>query len=408
MAAEDIIQRIVSKRKDLSVEDIKALIEAKKQKSGGYLTDEIAARIVAAELGIEIPTRTPRLKVLIKNLVSGLGKVTVVGRVVAVYPPRVFTDPLGTERKTSSLLMADKTGIIRITLWNDEVELIENLKIRRGKIIRVSNGYILEGKDGNLELRLGRRGKIEVSPEDIREQEYPAIPRLKNIREITLKQRNRRISLIGKIREKSSLSSFERRNGSLGQFIRLVLTDETGTIPIVAWNEQAKTIEKTDLNNFLLLVNAKVKERIDHSLEIHVDHRTYVEVLDEDTLKQIVPKKKLIQVSEIKHEGKLAVLEGHVSTKPFLREVNTSKGETVRVTTFEVSDGTGKIWVSAWRTLADLALNLCVGDQVRIENVRIKKGFKDELEISTISSTRFWVKDKKKKKWKLLSPSINN
>jgi hypothetical protein len=133
-----------------------------------------------------------------------------------------------------------------------------------------------------------------------------------------------------------------------------------------------------------------------------------VEVLDEDTLKQIVPKKKLIQVSEIKHEGKLAVLEGHVSTKPFLREVNTSKGETVRVTTFEVSDGTGKIWVSAWRTLADLALNLCVGDQVRIENVRIKKGFKDELEISTISSTRFWIKDKKKKKWKLLSPSINN
>jgi replication factor A1 len=402
MAVKEIIRQITSARKDLSVEDVIALVEAKKRKSGGYLKDEVAAYIVAAELGVKIPIQAPRLKVSIKNLVSGLGKVTVVGRVVAVYPPKTFKDPLGAERKTASLLIADRTGVIRVTLWNNEAKILEKLEIKRGGIVRISNSYVLEGKDGSLELRLGRKGEIVVNPKDVKEQEYPMIPRLKKVGELTSKQRNRRVSLVGKICEKSLPSSFERRNGSHGQVARLVLADETGKISVAVWNERVKTVEKVAINSFLLLVNAKVKEKLNQRLEVHVDHRTYVEVLDEETLSQILPTRKPTRISEITREGKVALLEGRIITRPFLREVETSKGQKVKVATFEIEDATGRIWVSAWRTLASSALKLHVGDIVRIENARAKKGFGENLEITTLSSTRLLVKDKENR-WKLLS-----
>lgn len=397
MDVEDIVRRIVAVRGDLSVEEVKARIEAKKAESGGYLADRVAARIVAAELGVELPRQAPRLEVAIKNLVSGLGKVTVVGRVVAVYPPRIFRSPLGTERKTASLLIADKTGMLRVVLWNDEVKLLRTLRIERGKIIRVVNGYVSEGLDGKLELHLGCRGKIEVDPKDVEEKSYPLIPRLKRIAQILPSMRTRRISVIGKIVEKTPLSIFERRNGSTGRLLRFTLVDETGAISVAAWNEKAETLEKAEVNSFLLLVNAKVKERNDKRLELHVDRRTYVETLTEETLRQIFPEEKPMHVSEIRNEGKVPVLEGRVVTKPFLKEVKTSRGETMKVATFKIADETGSIWVSAWRTLADAASKLRIGDKVRVENARAKKGFDDKLEITTTSSTRMEVQREKGK-----------
>ena len=397
MAAEDIIRRIVSVREDLSLEDVRTLIEAKKSESDGYLTDEVAARIVAAELGVEISRGTPRLRVLIKNLVSGLGKVTVIGRVIAVFPPRVFVNALGTEKKKVSLLIADKTGILRIVLWNEETGILESLRINRGKIVQVSNGYILEGSDGNLELRLGRKGKIEVGPKGVKERDYPMLPRLKKIGKVSSEHRNRRITLIGKILERFPLSSFERRDNSVGRVLRLLLADGTGELPVVAWNERAEALENIAIGSHLLLVNAKVKERPDQRLEAHVDHRTYVEVLDEEELTQILLEKKPTKISEIKSEGTIDVLEGHVVAKPLFREVKTSKGESVKLATLEIGDETGKIWVSAWRALAELASKLRVGDQIRIENARVKKGFEDRLEITTMRSTRIVVKQKEEK-----------
>jgi len=395
MAAEEIVRRILSVRRDLSLEEVKTRIEAKKLESGGYLTDEVAARIVAAELGVEIPHRIPHLDVSIKNLVSGLGNVTVVGRVIAVFPPRVFTNALGVEKRRASILIADKTGALRVVLWNDETELLDSLGVTRGKIVRVSNGYVSQGSDGNLELRLGRKGKIKVDPKDVREQEYPILPRLRRIKDVSLENRKERITLLGKVQKRFSLSSFERRDGSTGQVLRFVLSDETGKISVVAWNERAKALENVAVDSYLLLVNAKVKEGIDKHLEVHVNGRTYAEVLDKEALKQIFAEKKPIKISDIKNEGIIEVLEGKVVTKPFSREVKTSRGETVKVTTLEIKDETGRIWISAWRSLADATSKLRVGDEVRIENARAKKGFNGRLEITTTSSTRIVVKQRK-------------
>ncbi|MGC9095532.1 MAG: OB-fold nucleic acid binding domain-containing protein, partial [Candidatus Bathyarchaeia archaeon] len=80
-------------------------------------------------------------------------------------------------------------------------------------------------------------------------------------------------------------------------------------------------------------------------------------------------------------------VEGTVATKPMLRNVKTSGGEIVKLAVFELKDETGKIWVSAWRKNAETVSNLKVGEKITIKNAYVKKGFGDQLEISTRSTT---------------------
>ena len=162
---EEIVNLVLSSRSDLTREEILEMIEQKKRGAGDFLTDETAARIAASELGVKIVKKPFRLKIQIQDLVSGLNDVTVAGQVVSVYPPKTFTRRDWTEGKLASLLVSDKSGTLRVVLWDDKVELVEKAKIQREQKIRISHGYVREGLDGKPELHLGQRGNIKVIKE---------------------------------------------------------------------------------------------------------------------------------------------------------------------------------------------------------------------------------------------------
>jgi hypothetical protein len=54
-----------------------------------------------------------------------------------------------------------------VVLWDNKVDLVEKGKIQREQQIRISHGYVREGRDGKPEIHLGQRGSIKV----IKEQE---------------------------------------------------------------------------------------------------------------------------------------------------------------------------------------------------------------------------------------------
>ena len=129
----------------------------------------------------------------------------------------------------------------------------------------------------------------------------------------------------------------------------------------------------------LQIVNGKVKKDREQKVEVHVDSETYVGAF--------VPDEEFQEISGLK-EGLVHVnLEGEVVTKPMLRDVKTSKHEVVRLASFELKDDTGKMWVSAWGKHARVADNLKVGDRVILKNAYVRRGFGDQLEISTRDTT---------------------
>jgi len=165
MSSEKIINQILSSRSDLNRKEVLEIIEKKKKGAHDFLTDETAARIAASELGVEIVKKPLRLKIQIKDLISGLNDVTVTGQVIAIYPSKTFTRRDLTEGKLASLVISDESGTLRVVLWDNKAELIEGEKIHRKQMVRISHGYVRKGLDGKPELHLGQKGKIKVIKE---------------------------------------------------------------------------------------------------------------------------------------------------------------------------------------------------------------------------------------------------
>jgi replication factor A1 len=380
MSTEKIIEQILSRRPEISREDIIERLEMEKRKTGGFISDETLLWMIAAEFSVEIPhdkALTPTLS--IRNLTPSLNDVTLIGRVVAVFPPKAFKgDKSG---KVASLLVADQSDVLRVVLWDDKTNVIESDEIKVGQIIRFSHGYTREDRSGRVELHIGEKSEIEINPKDVEAKDYPTIGKFTTkIGEITQAHRNKKVNITGTVKELFSASTFKRQDSSAGKVMRFVLADETGEIPVVVWNEKANELEKVIKKDVKLqVVNAKVKKAISEGLEIHVDAGTYVETL--------IPEEEFLKIADLRESSNSVNVKGEVVTKPILRDVKTSKGESVKLAIFELKDETGRIWVSAWRVHADSIKDLKVDDKIVIKNAYVKKGFGDQLELSTRNTT---------------------
>jgi len=356
MTAERIIGEILSRRPEISREDILQRLEKEKGKTGGLISDETLLRMVAAEFGVEIPQEeAPAPTLSIGDLVPSLGDVTVVGRVIAVFPSKTFEGVKS--GKFASLFIADESDILRVVLWNDKASIIESGEVKVGQIIRFSHGYTREDRGGRVELHIGDKGEIEINPKEIEVKDYPTIRKFTTkIGEITQPHKNKKVNVVGTVKELFPASAFRRQDSSSGKVMRIILSDETGEIPVVVWNEKVDELERTLRRGVeLQIVHAKVKKAVSEGLEIHVDGGTYVE--------------------------KLATSE-----------------EFFKIAIFELKDETGRIWVSAWRRHADSVKDLKVGDKIIVKNVYVKKGFGDQVELSTRNMTSIILFSKNEKK----------
>ncbi len=67
----------------------------------------------------------------------------------------------GSAHKVCDALVGDETGVIYLTLWDDNIT-----KVNDGDSIRVENGYVTLFK-GNMRLNIGKYGKLEPAKEPL-------------------------------------------------------------------------------------------------------------------------------------------------------------------------------------------------------------------------------------------------
>ena len=67
----------------------------------------------------------------------------------------------GSAHKVSDALVGDETGVVYLTLWDDNIT-----KVNDGDSIRVENGYVTLFK-GNMRLNIGKYGKLEPAKEPL-------------------------------------------------------------------------------------------------------------------------------------------------------------------------------------------------------------------------------------------------
>jgi replication factor A1 len=277
MTAKEIIDHILSCHKDMTIEEITIAIERKKAASGGFLTDEAAARLAAAELGVEIKLKKSIPRVYISQLVSGLADVSIYGRVLLINLPKVFPRPNG-NGQVARLLIADRTGTIKVVLWDDKAKFSE--KTQLGQIVKFSHGYVRCSRNGELELHIGERSQMEGDPIDTKEEDFPYIQDfLERISE--LRKVRRKTNVRGIVQTMFPLSTFQRKDGTQGKVLRIMLKDETGQIPVVFWDAKAEKMIKAKEGMVVLLMNGNMKRnRRDNLLELHIGDLSAVEIIE--------------------------------------------------------------------------------------------------------------------------------
>lgn len=380
MKTEEIIGQIVSECPWISREQILHKLEKEKRKTSGFISEETLLRVIAAEFGcVTMTSEQPIPSLLLRDLIPGLNNVTIVGRIMAVFSPKEFTG--NRKGKLASLLVADKSSVLRVVLWNDKTSLVEPGGVNVNQVVRFSHGYTRADLSGNVEFHVGEKCEVKIDPKDVKAKDYPGINRFSTeIAELNTGQKGKRAIIIGVVKRIFPATTFERKDGTEGMVMRFVLSDRTGEVPVVAWNEKASELEKTlRVGCKLQVVNGRVKKALAKGLEVHVDDATHVGPLAQF--------EEFLSIADLREEQRQVNVEGEVATKPVVRDVKTAKGELLKVASFELRDKTGRVWVSMWRNHVDAAANLKIGDKITIRNGAVKRGFGDQLEISSRSTT---------------------
>ena len=92
----------------------------------------------------------------IADLRNKMRGITVKARIVEVPPKRLVSTRYGWEALVSNVLLADKTGTIRLSLWNNQID-----DVSVGDTVDIENASVTTFC-GQLQLRIGRGGKMSV------------------------------------------------------------------------------------------------------------------------------------------------------------------------------------------------------------------------------------------------------
>ena len=171
---EKILERI-SRASGIDSSELDRRVEAKRAKLSGLISKEGAAQVVAAELGINFDNE----KLKINELLPGMRKVNLIGKVLNIFPVRTFTRN-GKESKVANMIIADDTSNIRMVLWDmNHINLIEEGRIAPGIVVEVTNGSMRDN-----EVHLGSFSELKpanVEMEKVVEERVVSDKEIKNV-----------------------------------------------------------------------------------------------------------------------------------------------------------------------------------------------------------------------------------
>ncbi len=94
----------------------------------------------------------------IKDLADGMKRVNVEGKVVEKGDTREVRSRYKDETyRIVDAVVADETGSIKLTLWNEQIE-----QVNVGDNVKIENGYVTSFK-GETQLNVGKFGKLTIT-----------------------------------------------------------------------------------------------------------------------------------------------------------------------------------------------------------------------------------------------------
>jgi len=304
--------------------------------------------------------------------IKGDMQVNVVARILRIPNIRIFNKN-GKEGKVLSLEIQDTTGKIQFTLWNKDTDIVEDLKLKEGDSIKIL-GALGRTRDNEVSLSNSWVGRVIKG-------EYDLPKYTETIQKIGDAHEMRDITVIGVICKIYDAITFMRDDGSTGQVRSLEMEDDTGSIRITLWNEDANMdLKKGDIIK-IIGGNIEFDEYSGTDYRINTNWNTKIIInpeIDGKLKKKLqecgkyLKPLKISQIHEMDDEGEEIDVIGRIVNVYDPSEFNRDDGTIGKVRTIEIGDGTGIIRASFWDDKAELPFH--EGKPIKIENARTRLG----------------------------------
>jgi len=389
---DDLMTEVLRSKPEISRDSLMEQVREKKRTVGsGYLTDQGALFLIAGELGVRLQDIITA-DLTLKDLHIGANDITVVARVLAIYPIAEFKkkDGSGVGRYRRVNLF-DRNGVGRLTIWEDNEEAMKLSGIAVDMPVRVVSAYVKQGLDGKPNLNLGKRGRIEVITDSSISGKIASLSSLSKQVE-GVQEGEVVLALDGLAASDSRRSTFVRRddgsNGSLTQFELRGPGDRTTRV--VIWDGGDSLRVKS--GSRIRVTNLRHKKGRQSDAELHGDSATVIQVLGGDVGQEnaVVERElPLIKVADVtKHvvTGKVS-LDVMALSKGTVREVSLKDGSTAKKGEVVLGDDTGEITAVAWDEVSKVIGEIQVGEKVRVHDavIQVSKMGVETLELNRSS-----------------------
>jgi len=281
---ESLLNKLLEQKPELSRADMQQMINKKKEKIGaGYLTDQGALFLIAADLGISL-NEPLKVEMGLKDLYVGAKEITLETRVMNIYPVKQFSRKDGSQFLLRTMTVYDSDSRAKVKLWDEKANLpgIENLK--PGDLVKIIKAYVKSDMTGTPIINVGSGSNLETSEIESK------IPLLDSITEDVsgIKENQQNLVVSGILDGNVRMTEFTNFKGQPGKALHLRLKGKNDTITrVVLWNADEKSIPK--------MVTAGAKTRLigvrtkkgQQGLELHGDEGTAIEIEGEDEVQPI-------------------------------------------------------------------------------------------------------------------------
>ncbi len=267
---DSLLGELLQNRPELSREEVLRRIEDKKQTVGaGYLTDQGALFLVAGELGVSLRKEDASSDMSIRDLYIGANDVTVVARVLAIYPVSTFNKKDGGTGKYQRLTLFDGKRSVRLTVWEEGLEQIEKLGLEPDRPVRVANAYVKQGLDGKPNLNLGKRGRIEALTDEKVVAKLPGFSSvIQKLPSITKEEQFMGLECV--VTSEPRYSEFVRSDGSPGSLFQFGVAQDGGKeTRVVIWSPAARP--ELRRGQKIRITNVRARKSNTGDYEIHGD-----------------------------------------------------------------------------------------------------------------------------------------
>lgn len=217
----------------------------------------------------EIRVRTEPYR--IEEIKAGMSDIHLVGKILDMADTRTFQRKDNSTGKVRNLTLGDPTGKIRLTLWDENVEHVDQLNL--GDTIEITGGYSKENSFNNqVEINLGNNSSIKKTSKQVEFSEKITL-----IGDIEI---NESYSIIGYVTGLDELREFQRKDGSSGRVVNIHLSDDSGRIKTALWDKQTGIIHEIDIGTKLQLTDCYAKSGWNDEVELSVGERSTITILE--------------------------------------------------------------------------------------------------------------------------------